>query len=183
MFEQNRKLYRENEETILSLMSQIKSMFDELKSEHEKDSQFLVELLQQSFRVSEEKYNIFILLNKVYLGDAIFAEREFTRCIDDLQRESSFRNANVKFHELNEKLCEDKASHQQARLQALDDIFSKFEEAKERFIMQYDQISKKEKSMISALADKVAKLDKSLKIEEEIEEEFKTLMRTLCLYM
>lgn len=148
MFEQNRKLYKENEKTILSLMSQIKSMFDELKSEHEKDSQFLVELLQQSFGP-----------------------------------ESSVGIADVKFHELNEKLCEDKASHQQARLQALDDIFSKFEEAKERFIMQYDQISKKEKSMISALADKVAKLDKSLKIEEEIEGEFKTLMQTLCLYL
>ncbi|XP_056175359.1 uncharacterized protein LOC115676729 [Syzygium oleosum] len=149
MAQENRKFKKKNDETISSLMSQIKSEVDELKSEHEKNSQSLVKLLQQSF------------------GEC----------------ESSITNATAKFHELNEKFCEDKASHHQAHLQALNDILSKFEEEKERLFMQHEQIRDKEKSMISTIADKVAELDKSLKIQKEIEEEADMLLQTLCSYL
>ncbi|KAI3443274.1 uncharacterized protein J3R85_000204 [Psidium guajava] len=145
--ELNRKFNKKNEETISSLMSQIQSMVDELKSEHDKDSQSLVELLQQSF------------------GEC----------------ENSIRNATAKFHELEEKFSEDKTSHQQAHLQALNDIFAEFEKEKERLFMLHEQIRKKEKSMISTIADKLARLDICLKIQKEIQEEFTGLVQTLCL--
>ncbi|KAL3748915.1 hypothetical protein ACJRO7_010062 [Eucalyptus globulus] len=161
-----------SDEPIEALMSRLKSMVEQNGKFYKKNVECIWSLMSQIKSMydelkSEHEKNSQSLVELL--------QQSFGEC------ENSVGNASVKFHELNEKFCEDKASHQQAPLQALDDIFSKFEEEKERLFMQYEQIRKKEKSMISAIADKVAKLDKSLKIQKEIEEEFKVLVQTLCL--
>ncbi|XP_039162706.1 uncharacterized protein LOC104432062 [Eucalyptus grandis] len=138
-------------EPIEALMSRLKSMVEQNGKFYKKNVECISSLMSQIKSMydelkSEHEKNSQSLVELL--------QQSFGEC------ENSVGNASVKFHELNEKFCEDKASHQQAPLQALD--------------------GKKEKSMISAIADKVAKLDKSLKIQEEIHEEFKILVQTLC---
>ncbi|KAJ6893498.1 golgin subfamily member protein [Populus alba x Populus x berolinensis] len=72
-----------------------------------------------------------------------------------------------KFQEIYDKFCKEKEAH----LQALKDTVSKFEEDKERLCMRYEQMRKKEKSMISehekTCADKIAKMEESLKKKKQ----------------
>ncbi|XP_030440544.1 uncharacterized protein LOC115662546 [Syzygium oleosum] len=158
------------EQSIYANINRLKSMVEENRKFNKKNEETISSLMSQIKSMvdelkSEHEKNSQSLVKLL--------QQSFGEC-------ENSGNATAKFHELNEKCCEDKASHQQAHLQALNDIISKFEEEKERLFMQYEQIRKKEKSMISAIADKVAKLDKSLKIQKEIEEEYDILLQALC---
>ncbi|OAY26181.1 uncharacterized protein LOC110603381 [Manihot esculenta] len=93
--------------------------------------------------------------------------------------ENCLKNETTKFQEIYEKFCKEKAAH----LQALKDTISKFEEDKERLFMRYEQLRKKEKTMISeqekACADKIAKLEESLKKKKQDDKTFSILRKTL----
>ncbi|KAJ4703475.1 DNA ligase 1-like [Melia azedarach] len=93
--------------------------------------------------------------------------------------ESCLKNESAKFKDVHEKFCKERASH----LQALKDTISKFEEDKERLFMRYEQLRKKEKNLISEqekyCADKIAKLEESLKKKKQDDKTFSILRKTL----
>ncbi|WCJ27026.1 hypothetical protein M5689_008801 [Euphorbia peplus] len=93
--------------------------------------------------------------------------------------ENCLKTETAKFQEIYEKFCKEKATH----LQALKDTISKYEEEKERLFVRYEQMRKKEKSMISekekACADKIAQLEGSLKKKKQDDKTFSILRKTL----
>ncbi|PQM42699.1 uncharacterized protein Pyn_07228 [Prunus yedoensis var. nudiflora] len=64
-----------------------------------------------------------------------------------------------------------------------DGIISKYEEEKERLCTRYEQLRKKERSLISehekACTDKIAKLEESLKKKKQDDRTFSVLRKTL----
>ncbi|XP_062162654.1 uncharacterized protein LOC133869627 [Alnus glutinosa] len=93
--------------------------------------------------------------------------------------ENCLKNENAKFQGLYEKFCKEKASH----LQALKDSISGFEEEKEKLFTRYEQMRKRERSMISeqekACAAKIAQLEESLKKKKKDDKTFSILRKTL----
>ncbi|KAH7568926.1 hypothetical protein ACOSP7_012037 [Xanthoceras sorbifolium] len=93
--------------------------------------------------------------------------------------ENCLKNETAKFQEVYEKFCKEKGAH----LEALKDTISKFEEEKERLFMRYEQLRKKEKNLISEqekyCADKIAKLEESLKKKKQDDKTFSILRKTL----
>ncbi|XP_054800242.1 uncharacterized protein LOC129304568 [Prosopis cineraria] len=93
--------------------------------------------------------------------------------------ENSLKDETAKFQSLYEKFSKEKATH----LQALKDIFSKFEEEKEKLFLRYEQLRKKERNMISeqekACNDRIAKLEESLKKKKQDDKTFSILRKTL----
>ncbi|KAL9383889.1 hypothetical protein Peur_024212 [Populus x canadensis] len=93
--------------------------------------------------------------------------------------ENCLKSETAKFQEIYDKFCKEKEAH----LQALKDTVSKFEEDKERLCMRYEQMRKKEKSMISehekTCADKIAKLEESLKKKKQDDKTFSILRKSL----
>ncbi|KAL5576757.1 hypothetical protein UlMin_018456 [Ulmus minor] len=93
--------------------------------------------------------------------------------------ENCLKNESAKFQVLYEKFCKEKAAH----LQALKDTISKFEEEKERLFARYEQLRKKERSMISeqerACTNKIAQLEESLTKKMQDDKTFSMLRKTL----
>lgn len=89
------------------------------------------------------------------------------------------KSETAKFQEIYDKFCKEKATH----LQAQKDTVSRFEEDKETLCMRYEQMRKKEKSMISehekTCADKIAKLAESLKKKKQDDKTFCILRKSL----
>ncbi|XP_008224453.1 PREDICTED: uncharacterized protein LOC103324190 [Prunus mume] len=75
------------------------------------------------------------------------------------------------------------AKFQAQYLQALKDFISNYEEEKERLCTRYEQLRKKERSLISehekACTDKIAKLEESLKKKKQDDRTFSSLRKTL----
>ncbi|KDP20964.1 hypothetical protein JCGZ_21435 [Jatropha curcas] len=93
--------------------------------------------------------------------------------------ENCLKNESTKFKEIYEKFCKEKEAH----LQALKDTISKYEEDKDRLFVRYEQLRKKEKNMISeqekTCADKIARLEESLKRKKQDDKTFSILRKTL----
>lgn len=93
--------------------------------------------------------------------------------------ESSLKNETTKFQALHENFYKEKATS----IQALQDIISKFEEEKEKLFLKYEQLRKKEKTMISeqekACNDKITQLEGSLKKKKKDDKTFSILRKTL----
>ncbi|XP_008225082.1 PREDICTED: uncharacterized protein LOC103324752 isoform X1 [Prunus mume] len=93
--------------------------------------------------------------------------------------ENCLKTETAKFQALYEKFCKDQANH----LQALKGIISNYEEEKERLCTRYEQLRKKERSLISehekACTDKIAKLEESLKKKKQDDRTFSVLRKTL----
>ncbi|KAK0578994.1 hypothetical protein LWI29_019450 [Acer saccharum] len=93
--------------------------------------------------------------------------------------ENCLKNETAKFQEVYDKFCKEKGSH----LEALKDTISKFEEDKERLFMRYEQLRKKEKNLLSEqekfCAEKIAKLEESLKKKKQDGKTFSILKKTL----
>ncbi|XP_011653172.1 DNA ligase 1 isoform X2 [Cucumis sativus] len=92
---------------------------------------------------------------------------------------SSKEDETAKFQALYEKFTKEKATH----LQAIKDTISKFEEEKERLFAKYEQLRKRERSLISeqekACAEKIAQLEESLKRKKQDDKTFSLLRKTL----
>ncbi|KAK7847227.1 hypothetical protein CFP56_006954 [Quercus suber] len=149
---------KKNEETISSVAADIKSMIDELKSKFEKDSYTNESLLCPS------------IVRQIFAKALSKSSKE---C------ENSLKNETARFQALYEKFCKEKASH----LQALKDTISKFEEEKEKLFTRYEQMRKRERSMITeqekACGDKIAQLEESLKKKKQDDKTFSILRKTL----
>ncbi|KFK33641.1 hypothetical protein AALP_AA5G040000 [Arabis alpina] len=93
--------------------------------------------------------------------------------------ENILKDESAKFEELHHKFMKDKADH----LQSLKDTISKFEEDKERLYTRYEQLRKKEKTMISEqekfCTEKLAQLEESLKKKKRDDKTFSILRKTL----
>ncbi|XP_009339169.1 uncharacterized protein LOC103931390 [Pyrus x bretschneideri] len=93
--------------------------------------------------------------------------------------ENCLKTEAAKFQALHEKFCKDQASH----LQALKGVISTYEEEKERLCTRYEQLRKRERSMISehekACADKINKLEESLKKKKQDDRTFSVLRKSL----
>ncbi|XP_061979727.1 uncharacterized protein LOC133700199 isoform X1 [Populus nigra] len=93
--------------------------------------------------------------------------------------ENCLKSETAKFQEIYDKFCKEKATH----LQAQKDTVSRFEEDKETLCMRYEQMRKKEKSMISehekTCADKIAQLAESLKKKKQDDKTFCILRKSL----
>ncbi|XP_010469425.1 PREDICTED: golgin subfamily A member 6B-like isoform X2 [Camelina sativa] len=93
--------------------------------------------------------------------------------------ENILKDEAAKFEELHKKFMKDKADH----LQGLKDTVSKFEEDKERLYMRYEQLRKKEKTMITEQEnfcnEKLAQLEESLKKKKRDDKTFSILRKTL----
>ncbi|KAL4388724.1 hypothetical protein GQ457_09G002430 [Hibiscus cannabinus] len=93
--------------------------------------------------------------------------------------ENFLKSETSKFQEVYEKFCKEKTVH----LQALKDTISRFEEEKERLFVRYEQLRKKEKSLISEqekfCADKISQLEESLKKKKQDDKTFSILRKTL----
>ncbi|XP_011043369.1 PREDICTED: putative golgin subfamily A member 6-like protein 8 [Populus euphratica] len=105
----------------------------------------------------------------------------FTKALSKSSKEceNCLKSETAKFQEIYDKFCKEKEAH----LQSLKDTVSKFEEDKERLCMRYEQMRKKEKSMISehekTCADKIAKLEESLKKKKQDDKTFSILRKSL----
>ncbi|CAA2979646.1 Hypothetical predicted protein [Olea europaea subsp. europaea] len=93
--------------------------------------------------------------------------------------ENLLKNETAKFQAVYDSFCKEKTTH----LQALKDVFDKYEEEKERLISRYEQLRKKEKSILSehekASAARISELDESLKKKKQDDKTFSILRKTL----
>ncbi|KAI3862946.1 hypothetical protein MKW92_003723 [Papaver armeniacum] len=93
--------------------------------------------------------------------------------------ENSLKDEFAKFQSVYEKFSKEKAAH----LQAFEDIFSKFDNEKEKLYLRYEQQRKKEKSMLSEMektcADKITAAEESLKKKKKDDKSFSILRKSL----
>ncbi|RWR85481.1 DNA ligase 1 isoform X1 [Cinnamomum micranthum f. kanehirae] len=93
--------------------------------------------------------------------------------------ECSLKDESAKFQAAFEKFREEKAVH----LQAFKDIFSKFEDEKEKLFVRFQQQRKREKSMLAELekacTEKVAAVEDSLKKKKQDDKSFNILRKSL----
>ncbi|KAF3556287.1 hypothetical protein F2Q69_00011351, partial [Brassica cretica] len=94
-------------------------------------------------------------------------------------RRSLLKEEAAKFEQIHHKFMKEKADH----LEGLKVTVSKFEENKERLYMRYEQLRKKEKTMISDherfCTKKLAQLEESLKKKKRADKTFSILRKTL----
>ncbi|KAI5657073.1 hypothetical protein M9H77_25866 [Catharanthus roseus] len=93
--------------------------------------------------------------------------------------ENLLKNETSKFQSVYENFCKEKAAH----LDALRDAVAKYEEEKEKLFARYEQLRKKEKTMITdlekACAGRIADLEESLKKKKQDDKTFSILKKTL----
>ncbi|CAO2842851.1 unnamed protein product [Amaranthus hypochondriacus] len=93
--------------------------------------------------------------------------------------ENTLKEEAVKFQAIFDKFDKEKASY----LQTLKETISKYEEEKERLFIRYEQLRKKERSMVQekekACSDKIAQLEESLKKKKQGDRTFSFLRKTL----
>ncbi|KAF5728678.1 hypothetical protein HS088_TW21G00828 [Tripterygium wilfordii] len=170
--------FRVDDELDLDLSSDIKgimSALHQIREKAQKDGQKKNEETISSV-ASEIKSMVDELKSKLEKDRQSFAKalsKSSKECENCLKDETS------KFKEIYEKFCKDKDAH----LQVLKDTITKFEEDKENLFTRYEQLRKREKSIISeqekASADKIAKLEESLKKKKQDDKTFSILRKTL----
>ncbi|XP_058091317.1 uncharacterized protein LOC131237515 [Magnolia sinica] len=172
------KKIREDEDFDPDLSNDIKGIISALQQIREKAQ-------QEGQKKSEETIGSIAAEVKSMLDDAkskLEKERQsFVKALSKSSKECEFslKNESAKFQAAYEKFGKEKAAH----LQAFKDIFSKFEDEKEKLFVRYQQQRKREKSMLSdlekACADKIAAAEESLKKKKQDGKSFSILRKSL----
>ncbi|XP_038976081.1 uncharacterized protein LOC103704434 [Phoenix dactylifera] len=93
--------------------------------------------------------------------------------------ESSLKNEYAKFQAAYENFCKEKVAH----MQNLKELFSKYEDEKDKLYARYEQQRKKEKANLSELekacAQKIARAEESLKRKKQDDKSFSILRKSL----
>nr|VDD06630.1 unnamed protein product [Brassica oleracea] len=150
---------------IMSALQQIREKADEDGRKKKEESISSVS--------TEVKSKIDELKSKLDKERQNFAKAHLQRC------ESLLKEEAAKFEQIHHKFMKEKADH----LEGLKVTVSKFEENKERLYMRYEQLRKKEKTMISDherfCTKKLAQLEESLKKKKRADKTFSILRKTL----
>ncbi|CAN1129547.1 hypothetical protein LINPERPRIM_LOCUS17500 [Linum perenne] len=97
--------------------------------------------------------------------------------------ENYLKSESTKIQDIYEKFAKEKAAH----MQCLQETMTKFEEDKERLMMRYEQLKKKEKNMLAehekTCEEKIAKLEESLKKKKQDDKTFSILRKTLGTFL
>ncbi|KAL3851313.1 hypothetical protein ACJIZ3_013195 [Penstemon smallii] len=153
----------------------IMSALQQIKEKAQKDGQKKNEETISSV-ASEIKSNLDELKSKLEKERQSFAK---TLSKSSKECENLLKNETAKFQEVYEKFCKDKATH----LQALKDVIAKYEEEKEKLFMRYEQLRKKEKTMLyeheKSTAARIAQLEESLKKKKQDDKTFSILRKSL----
>ncbi|XP_050371782.1 uncharacterized protein LOC126789624 [Argentina anserina] len=147
---------KKNEETISSVSAEVRSAIDELKTKVEKDRQSFAKSLSKSSKECENCLKT--ETTKLQGSSEPFTDPE------------SYLLAMITYDRLDEDLF-------------LLSIISSFEEEKERLFTRYEQLRKRERTMIQehekACTDKISKLEESLKKKKQDNKTFSVLRKTL----
>ncbi|KAL4183556.1 hypothetical protein AMTRI_Chr11g98870 [Amborella trichopoda] len=170
------KLNKENSDFDLDLSRDIKGIIQalhQIRDKAHKDGQKKTEETITSL-ASEIRIMLDEAKRKLEKERQAFAK---TLTKNSKECESVLKDESTKFQAAYEKFCKDKTSH----LQAYNEIFSKFEDEKEKLFACYEQQRKKEKIMISdlekACADKIAAAEGSLKKKKQQDDKSFNILR------
>ncbi|XP_026380558.1 titin homolog [Papaver somniferum] len=172
------KRKREEDDLDLNLSSDIQGIIAALQNIREKAH-------KDDKKKSEETIASVSSEVKTILTDAkskLEKERQtFVKALSKSSKEceNSLKDEFAKFQSVYEKFSKEKAAH----LQAFEDIFSKFDNEKEKLYLRYEQQRKKEKSMLSEMektcADKITAAEESLKKKKKDDKSFSILRKSL----